>query len=194
VPTAEIFGYQFSSTTSKYYLITAIAVIVVFLAKNLARTRPGRAFVAIRDNDLAAQVMGINLFKYKLTAFFIGCFLAGVAGSLLAHCYYGFLSAEYFSFSDSILYVGMIIVGGLGTAIGPVFGAVFIRLLERLLSLELVPLLETHVTFLPSGWASGITPMLFGLVIILFLILEPRGLAHRWQLLKTSYRLWPFSY
>ncbi|MDD2472180.1 MAG: branched-chain amino acid ABC transporter permease, partial [Dehalococcoidales bacterium] len=93
-----------------------------------------------------------------------------------------------------ILYVGMIIIGGLGTTVGPIFGVVFIRLLERLISLELVPFLESTITVLPSGWASGVTPMLFGLVIVLFLIIEPRGLAHRWQLFKNSYRLWPFSY
>jgi branched-chain amino acid transport system permease protein len=194
VPTAEIFGFSFISQPSKYYLILAITVLVIFFAKNLARTKPGRAFVAIRDNDLAAQVMGINLFRYKLLAFFIGCFFAGIAGSLLAHCYYGFLNPEFFNFKESILYVGMIIIGGLGTTVGPIFGVVFIRLLEKILSLELVPLLEASITVLPSGWASGLTPMLFGLVIILFLVLEPRGMAHRWQLFKTSYRIWPFSY
>jgi branched-chain amino acid transport system permease protein len=194
VPAAEILGFSFTSSMSKYYLVMTICVIAVFVAKNLARTRPGRAFVAIRDNDLAAQVMGINLFRYKLLAFFTGCFFAGIAGSLLAHCYYGFLNPEFFSIKESILYVGMIIIGGLGTTIGPIFGVVFIRLLERLLSLELVPFLESTITVFPSGWASGVTPMLFGLIIVLFLIIEPRGLAHRWNKFKNSYRLWPFSY
>jgi branched-chain amino acid transport system permease protein len=194
VPTAEIFGYSFTSQASKYYLILAITVLVIFFAKNLARTRPGRAFVAIRDNDLAAQVMGINLFRYKLLAFFIGCFFAGIAGSLLAHCYYGFLNPEFFDFKESILYAGMIIIGGLGTSVGPIFGVILIRLLDSILSLEVVPFLETHVTLFTSGWASGLKPMIFGAVIVLFLILEPRGLAHRWQLFKTSYRIWPFSY
>ncbi len=194
VPTAEIFGYSFTSQPSKYYLILAFAVLVVFFAKNLARTRPGRAFVAIRDNDLAAQVMGINLFRYKLLAFFIGCFFAGIAGSLLAHCYYGFLNPEFFDFKQSILYVGMIIIGGLGTSVGPIFGVVIIRMLELAILPQLVPFLEANITALPSGWASGLQPIIFGTVIILFLILEPRGLAHRWQLFKTSYRIWPFSY
>lgn len=194
VAPAEILGFQFTSQLSKYYLIMGICVIAVFVAKNLARTRQGRAFVAVRDNDLAAQVMGISLFRYKLLAFFVGCFFAGISGALLAHCYYGFLNPEFFSFKESILYVGMIIIGGLGTTVGPIFGVVFIRLLERLISLEMVPFLESTVTALPSGWASGVTPMLFGLVIVLFLILEPRGIAHRWQMFKNSYRLWPFSY
>jgi branched-chain amino acid transport system permease protein len=87
----------------------------------------------------------------------------------------------------------MIIIGGLGTTIGPILGAVFIRLLQQVLTMEVVPFLE-GTEMLPSGFASGVTPMLFGLVIVLFLILEPRGLAHRWSLFKAAYRLWPFSY
>jgi len=88
----------------------------------------------------------------------------------------------------------MIIIGGLGTSIGPIFGVVFIRILQQLLTVELVPFLESSFTMFPSGFATGVTPMLFGLVIVLFLILEPRGLAHRWALFKSAYRLWPFSY
>ena len=93
----------------------------------MARTRVGRAFIAIRDNDLAAEVMGVNLFYYKMLAFFIGCFLAGIAGSLLAH-WTGSISTDNFSFMDSILYVGMIIIGGLGTTLGPILGVILIQL------------------------------------------------------------------
>ncbi|MFH1647892.1 MAG: branched-chain amino acid ABC transporter permease, partial [Chloroflexota bacterium] len=193
VPYASIGPIVFRSESSQFYLIFVIAAICVFLAKNLARTNVGRAFIAIRDNDLAAEVMGINLLYYKLLAFFIGCFLAGIAGALLAH-WVGFMNAEQFSFTESILYIGMIIIGGLGTSLGPIFGVVFIRVLQQLLTIELVPFLEKTFTALPSGFATGVTPMLFGLVIVLFLILEPRGLAHRWALFKAAYRLWPFSY
>ena len=191
VPPASIGGITFTSQASQFYLIMVITAVVIFLAKNLARTRAGRAFVAIRDNDLAAEVMGINLFRYKLIAFFIGCFLAGIAGSLLAH-WVGFMSVEHFSITDSILYIGMIIIGGLGTTTGPIFGVIFIRMLQQGITF-IAPVLEN--TFdLPAGFTTGIGPMVFGLAIILFLILEPRGLAHRWQLFKASYRLWPFSY
>jgi len=193
VPYAAIGGFVFQSEASQFYLIISIAVLATFFAKNLARTRVGRAFIAIRDNDLAAEVMGINLFYYKLLAFFIGCFLAGIAGSLLAH-WIGFVNAEQFSLVESILYIGMIIIGGLGTTLGPILGVVFIRLLQQILTVEFVPLLERTFTALPAGFATGVTPMLFGLAIVLFLILEPRGLAHRWMLLKSAYRLWPFSY
>jgi branched-chain amino acid transport system permease protein len=193
VPYASIGGFVFRSKASMYYLVIIITIFCVFLAKNLTRTKVGRAFIAIRDNDLAAEVMGVNLLYYKMLAFFIGCFFAGIAGGLFAH-WIGFLNAEQFSFTDSILYVGMIIIGGLGTNIGPVLGVVFIRVLQELLTVQLVPFLEKTLTVFPSGFASGVTPMLFGLVIVLFLILEPRGLAHRWSLFKSAYRLWPFSY
>ncbi len=193
VPYASIGGYEFRTETSQFYLIMVITVLITFFAKNLTRTRVGRAFIAIRDNDLAAEVMGVNLLYYKLLAFFIGCFLAGIAGALLAH-WIGFMNAEQFSLTESILYIGMIIIGGLGTTLGPILGVVFIRLLQQVLTVELAPLLEKTFTTLPAGFATGVTPMLFGLVIVLFLILEPRGLAHRWQLFKAAYRLWPFSY
>jgi branched-chain amino acid transport system permease protein len=193
VPYASIGGFVFRSESSLFYLIITITVICVFFAKNLTRTKIGRAFIAIRDNDLAAEVMGVNLLYYKMLAFFIGCFFAGIAGALFAH-WIGFLNAEQFSFTESILYVGMIIIGGLGTNIGPILGVVFIRVLQQLLTVQLVPFLENTFTVFPSGFASGVTPMLFGLVIVLFLILEPRGLAHRWALFKAAYRLWPFSY
>ena len=193
VPYASIGGFVFRSEASQFYLIMSIVVLCTFFAKNLARTRIGRAFIAIRDNDLAAEVMGINLFYYKLLAFFIGCFLAGIAGSLLAH-WIGFMNAEQFSLIESILYIGMIIIGGLGTTLGPILGVTFIRLLQQVLTVQVVPFLEGTFTALPAGFATGVTPMLFGLVIVLFLILEPRGLAHRWALFKSAYRLWPFSY
>ncbi|MEN8614479.1 branched-chain amino acid ABC transporter permease [Dehalogenimonas sp. THU2] len=192
VPRAEIFGITFRSPQSLFFLIMVVTVGVVFFAKNLARTRIGRAFVAVRDNDLAAEVMGINLFRYKLLAFFIGCFLAGVAGSLTAH-WISFVSTEHFSITDSILYVGMIIIGGAGTVLGPILGAIAIRLLQQGVTF-LSPTLESSVDWLPSGFTAGLAPFVFGLVIVLFLVLEPRGLAHRWNLFKASYRLWPFSH
>jgi branched-chain amino acid transport system permease protein len=193
VPYASIGGLVFRSETSQFYLIFSLVALFTFFAKNLARTRVGRAFIAIRDNDLAAEVMGINLLYYKLLAFFIGCFMAGIAGALLAH-WIGFMNAEQFSLTESILYIGMIIIGGLGTTLGPIFGVIFIRLLQQVLTVEFVPFLERSFTVFPAGFATGVTPMLFGLVIILFLVLEPRGLAHRWTLFKSAYRLWPFSY
>lgn len=192
VPRAEIFGLTIRSPQNLFFLIMPVTLLVIFFAKNLARTRIGRAFVAVRDNDLAAEVMGINLFRYKLIAFFIGCFLAGIAGSLTAH-WIGYVSTEHFAISDSILYVGMIIIGGAGTTLGPILGAVAIRMLQQGVT-YISPILESSIDGLPSGFTAGLAPFVFGLVIVLFLVIEPRGLAHRWQLFKASYRLWPFSH
>lgn len=193
VPYASIGGFVFNDQGSMFYLIMIIAAIVTFYAKNLARTKVGRVFVAIRDNDLAAEVMGINLFYYKLLAFFIGCFFAGIAGALLAH-WIGFMNVQQFGLDQSILYVGMIIIGGLGTTLGPIIGVIFLSLLQQILQVWLVPFLGQSFPSMPHGFTTGLAPMLFGLVIVLFLVLEPRGLAHRWQLFKAWYRLWPFSY
>jgi branched-chain amino acid transport system permease protein len=192
VPRASIFGFVFRSQASQFYLIMVIVALCIFLAKNLARGRVGRAFIAVRDNDLAAEVMGINLLYYKLLAFFIGCFLAGIAGALLAH-WTGFLNGENFTLTDSILYIGMVIIGGLGTTIGPILGVVVIRLLQQVV-IYISPFIENAIPALSTGFTTGLGPMVFGLAIILFLILEPRGLAHRWALFKAAYRLWPFSY
>jgi branched-chain amino acid transport system permease protein len=191
-PLLFLMDKRYNDEINNFYLIVVITVICIFLAKNIARGRVGRAFIAIRDNDLAAEVMGINLLYYKLMAFFIGCFFAGIAGSLFAH-WVGFINAENFTIADSILYIGMIIIGGLGTTIGPIFGTSLIRILQQAI-LFISPMLEKTFPTLTAGFTSGLAPMIFGLVIILFLIIEPRGLAHRWMLFKSSYRLWPFSY
>ena len=192
VAPASIGNMVLKSEASQFYLIMVITALCILLAKNLARGKVGRAFVAVRDNDLAAEVMGINLLYYKLLAFFIGCFLAGIAGSLFA-TWVGFMNAEHFTLTDSILYIGMIIIGGLGTTLGPILGVVVIRLLQQGI-MYISPFLEGTFPVLPAGFTSGLGPMVFGLVIVLFLVLEPRGLAHRWTLFKAAYRLWPFSY
>jgi branched-chain amino acid transport system permease protein len=192
VPYMSIGSFKLKSEASQFYFIMVVTIIAVVIGKNLMRTKVGRAFIAIRDNDLAAEVMGINLFRYKLLAFFIGCFFAGVAGSLLAH-WTRYVSTENYTFSNSILYIGMIIIGGLGTSLGSVLGPAGIRLLDFTVA-HASPTIQAWFPQWPGSFTTGISPLLFGIVIILFLILEPRGLAHRWQLFKSSYRLWPFSY
>src|SRR4030042_82651 len=192
VPRASIFGFVFKTEASQFYLIMVIVALCIFLAKNLVRGRVGRAFIAVRDNDLAAEVMGINLLYYKLLAFFIGCFLAGIAGALDVH-WTTFLNGENFNITDSVLYIGMVIIGGMGTTIGPILGVVVIRLLQQVV-IYISPFIENAIPALSTGFTTGLGPMVFGLAIILFLILEPRGLAHRWTLFKAAYRLWPFSY
>lgn len=186
-------GIVFDNQTNLYYLIMPFAVIMTYFATNLVRSRMGRAFVAIRDNDLAAEIMGISLFGYKLRAFFIGCFYAGFAGSL----YIAFMRTirpDQYSLMDSIWMLGIIIIGGMGTILGGVLGTIFIKVLDEMV-LALTPFLGT---VLPRELASRISAsmglVVFGLVVVLFLILEPRGLAHRWEIMKNRFRHWPFTY
>ena len=188
VPSATIGGFAFRNDLSWYYLILPITLISGLFAKNLARGKIGRALVAIRDNDLTAEAVGINLFSYKVLAFFICSLFAGLAGSLQAY-YIGFLDIDQFTFWNSIWYLGMIVIGGAGSILGVLFGVVVWRLLEYGILLAgpvLNPLL--------GGTIFPLLNAVFAILIIIFLIFEPRGLAHRWELFKVSYRLWPYSY
>lgn len=189
VPRPEIGSFVFKSKASYFYLVMTIVCLATFLAQNIVRTRAGRAFVAIRDNDLAAEVMGINLFAYKLLAFFIGCVYAGVAGSLLVH-YFAFACLDQFPFMNSVWYLGMLIVGGMGSVPGAIFGAVSLKLLDELVTI-VGPVLSAVVA---AQAAASLALISRGVVIMLFLIFEPRGLAHRWDMIKGYYRLWPFSH
>jgi len=189
VPRPEIGSFVFRSKTSYFYLVMTIACLATFLAQNIVRTRVGRAFVAIRDNDLAAEVMGINLWGYKLLAFFIGCVYAGVAGSLLVH-YFSFACLDQFPFMNSVWYLGMLIVGGMGSIPGAIFGAVSLKLLDELVTI-VGPILSAVVA---AQAAASLALISRGVVIMLFLIFEPRGIAHRWDMIKGYYRLWPFSH
>jgi branched-chain amino acid transport system permease protein len=189
VPRPEIGSFVFRSKASYFYLVMTVACLATFLAQNIVRTRAGRAFVAVRDNDLAAEVMGINLFAYKLLAFFIGCVYAGVAGSLLVH-YFAFACLDQFPFMNSVWYLGMLIVGGMGSIPGAIFGAVSLKLLDELVTI-IGPVLSAVVA---AQAAASVALISRGVVIMLFLIFEPRGLAHRWDLVKGYYRLWPFSH
>jgi branched-chain amino acid transport system permease protein len=189
VPRTDLAGIPLKSKRSFFYLVMAFACLATYTAQNIVRTRAGRAFVAIRDNDLAAEVMGINLWSYKLQAFFIGCVYAGLAGALLLH-YFAYASVELFPFMDSVWYLGMLIVGGMGSTVGAIFGAVSLKLLDELVTI-VGPILSAAVA--PQA-AAALGLITRGLVIILFLIFEPRGLAHRWEIIKAYFELWPFSH
>jgi branched-chain amino acid transport system permease protein len=191
-PKPEIFGIVLQSRASYFYLVMIIACLATLVAQNIVRTRVGRAFIAIRDNDLAAEVMGINIWAYKLLAFFIGCVFAGVAGSLLAH-YYAWASIEAFPFLDSVWYLGMLIVGGMGSTTGAILGTVFLRLLDYMVTV-LAPMLAAAFPAIAGQTSASLSLIVRGLVIIIFLIFEPRGLAHGWGLIKAYFRLWPFSH
>ncbi len=192
VPFASIGGLVFDTDLKMYYLIIGMTVIMGLFALNITRTRVGRAFVAIRDNDLAAEVMGVNLFYYKLLAFFIGSSFAGVAGSLQAH-YLNFIGFEQFRLQESVWYLGMIVIGGMGSTLGAVMGTVFVRGLD-VASDNIAPVLSATFPFLPMNLVMPVRMIVFALIIVVFLIYEPRGLAHRWRIFKASYRLWPYAY
>jgi branched-chain amino acid transport system permease protein len=189
VPRVAIGNFVFKSKSSYFYLVMIIACLATFVAINIVRTRAGRAFIAIRDNELAAEAMGVNLWTYKLLAFFIGCIFAGVAGSLLVH-YYAFASPTQFPFMDSVWFLGMLIVGGMGSTTGAIFGAIALKLLDELVTL-VGPILSAVVA---AQAAASLGLIMRGLILILFLIFEPRGLAHQWEKIKAYFKLWPFSY
>jgi branched-chain amino acid transport system permease protein len=189
VPKATIGNFVLGTKTNYFYLVMILTCIGTLLAKNIVRTRAGRAFIAIRDNDLAAEVMGISLWSYKLQAFFIGCVYAGVAGALLIH-YFNFASTDQFPFMDSVWYLGMLIVGGMGSTTGAILGAVALKVLDELVTMT-GPFLSALIV--PQA-AASLAKMSHGLIIILFLIFEPRGLHHRWELIKAYFKLWPFSH
>lgn len=182
----------FNTQATMYFPIMATVVICTIVAKNIARTRLGRALIAIRDNDLAAEVLGIEQFTYKLRAFFISAFYAGLAGSLWA-VYARSINPEQFSLLSSVWYLGMVIVGGMGSALGPILGASFIRLLEET-TVQLAPALSKMFPQAAAGMLAALGPIAFGIVLALFLIFEPRGLAHRWEILKAAWRLRPFAH
>ncbi|WP_313800198.1 branched-chain amino acid ABC transporter permease [Cytobacillus sp.] len=187
----EIGSFVFNSETSYYYLMFVILVITTIFTLNLFRSRVGRAFIAVRDRDIAAEVMGIDLFKYKVLAFIVSSFFVGVAGALLGH-YTMVVSPELYSITVSIEYLAIILVGGLGSVFGSIYGAVFITLLPVFLRTGV----ELFSGVFPdlSNVLNGLKEVVFGLVIILFLIYEPEGLAKIWKNIKDYFKLWPFSY
>lgn len=186
-----ILGFSFDTEARMYYLLFFFAAAALLMVSNIMRTKYGRAFVSIRDFYLSAEIVGVNLFWYKLVAFGVSSFLAGVAGGLWAH-YTGYISAEQFNIGLSISYLAMIIIGGLGSVLGSVFGAIFIVLLPEVLNAlgnglsGVFPDISQSIVALREG--------VFGLVLILFLIFEPEGLANRWRLVKAYWKLYPFAH
>ena len=171
-------------------------VVVWYLAAtNLMRTRDGRALVAVRDHYLSAEVMGVNLTKYRILSFGISSFYAGIGGALYAH-YLQYVSVEGFDLLLSIQFLGMIIIGGLGSISGTLMGTAFMVLLPEVMGAAVGLLQQTEWGNIPAitQGLAFLKQAAIGLAIVLFLIFEPDGLAHRWQLIKSYWRLYPFSY
>jgi branched-chain amino acid transport system permease protein len=178
-----------------WYLVLVVLIITTFFAKSITRTKIGRAFVAVRDNDIAGEAMGINTYGYKLLAFAVGCFFAGIAGGLWAG-FINFATIDHYSLFDSIWYLAIIFVGGMGTITGVFFGSIFIRGLKEL-AYVVSPMIGSLIpqgNMLSEGVTLSLPYLFFGIILAVFIIFEPRGLAHRWEMLKASGRLWPWGY
>jgi branched-chain amino acid transport system permease protein len=194
-PPRAVFGNFFvtgaeTSAVNKYLFVLAFVTLLAFAAKNLVRGRIGRAWMAIRDMDIAAEIIGIRPLRTKLLAFAVSSFYCGIAGALWAFIYTGGVEALAFDIDRSFQILFMVIIGGLGSIVGSFLGAAFIVLLPilldntpRLIGLEI-----------PVNIVSNLQSMIFGALIIFFLIVEPRGLARLWQLGKEKLRMWPFPY
>jgi branched-chain amino acid transport system permease protein len=187
----SMFGIDFDTDKSFFFLVFPITILAVVYARNLARAKPGRAWIAIRDRDIAAETMGIGLCWYKLSAFAVSSFYGGVAGALYAH-YMQFIGPNHFELELSIRYLAMIIIGGLGSILGSIFGAVFMTLLPEVL--KYIPdLLRESFPLVVERFAD-INLMLYGLIIMLFVIIEPKGLYGIWKNIKTYWQMWPYTH
>lgn len=191
LPPTTIGPLQLTSEQAFYPVLLLFLLAGMLFALNLTRSRTGRALIAIRDNDLAAEVMGISMSRYKLIAFFIGCFYAGIAGALLGH-WSGSLIPDLFNLMSGMWFLAYILIGGMGSNLGPFLGVPLMVLVAQWLRR-----LVTDLAMIYPALINVIMPahdLIYGVLIVIFLIWEPRGLAHRWHIFKVSYRLWPFSY
>lgn len=191
----SLFGYVFQGDRQYFYVVLAYVVVCFLLVTNMMRSRDGRALVAVRDHYLSAEIMGINLTKYRTLSFGVAAFFAGVGGALYAH-YQLVVSYEGFGIERSILFLAMIIIGGTGSIMGTLMGTAFVVLLPEVMewissllaggAIDQALGLKTNITFLRE--------IAIGVIIIVFLVFEPDGLAHRWHQIKAYWKLYPFSH
>jgi branched-chain amino acid transport system permease protein len=191
----SIFGWAFDSDPTYFYVVLVYVILMYVGAANLMRTRDGRALVAVRDHHLSAEIMGINLAKYRILSFGVSSFYAGIGGALFGH-YLGFVSVEGFDILLSIQFLGMIIIGGLGSVMGSLMGTAFMVLLPEVMEGTMSLVASTSWGNIPAivNGLPYLKQMAIGAAIILFLIFDPDGLAHRWHLIKAYWKLYPFSY
>src|SRR5437588_420400 len=194
VPRPTFLGTQLKTQVQLYFFLMFFVIVAIVGTMNLARSRIGRAFIAIRDHDTAAEIIGIDIFRYKLLAFAISSFYAGVTGVLYTY-YLGIANYEQFQINVSIDYLAMIIIGGLGSVLGSIFGAIFVTLLPIVTRWVLEGL--GGLILSPADLANIIPNLrlvMFGALIVIFLALEPEGLNRLWRNVVAYFRVWPFSY
>ncbi|UCF92064.1 MAG: branched-chain amino acid ABC transporter permease [Desulfobacterales bacterium] len=189
--TIRVGPWVIDSDLKVYYMMTILVILCIVGMANLLRSRAGRAWVAIRDNDISAEVMGINVVQYKLLAFFVAGFIGGLAGAFWISNLAA-ISPEHFPWFWSLWLVGVILIGGVGSLHGTVFGSLFMVLVLEILQLAIMPLADTYPKLLMDF--LFIKEATFGLAICAFMIFEPNGLAYRWWQIKNYFNLWPFSY
>jgi branched-chain amino acid transport system permease protein len=194
VPRPSLFGHELRTQGQLYFFLLFFAALAIVATLNIVRSRIGRAFIAIRDQDIAAEIIGINIYRYKLLSFAISSFYAGVCGVLYTY-YLGIANYEQFQIGVSIDFLAMIIIGGLGSVLGSILGAVFVTMLPIALRLAMEPLAGL---FFSVGEMSSVIAstrlVLFGGLIIFFLVVEPEGLNRLWRNIRNYFRVWPFSY
>jgi branched-chain amino acid transport system permease protein len=194
VPRPRLGSMVLDSQRHMYYFLLVFVVLAIVGTMNLMRSRVGRAFIAIRDQDIAAEIIGIDIFRYKLLAFAISSFYAGVTGVLYTY-FLGIANYEQFQIGVSIDYLAMIIIGGLGSVLGSIFGAIFVTLLPIVIRISMEDFgglffsRQTVLNLIPN-----LRLMLFGVLIIVFLIVEPDGLNRLWRNIRSYFRIWPFAY
>ena len=191
----SVFGFALNNDARYYYLVLFWFLLLGVAAVNLRRSRDGRALVALRDYYLSAEMLGINLTRYRILAFGLSSFYAGVGGALYGH-YLGFVSAEGFNIFLSVLFLGMIIIGGMGSVSGAMMGAAFLVLLPEVMEAIFGGMANTA---LARDWRiidslPFFKEMAIGLAIVLFLMFEPDGLRHRWLVVKAYWKYYPFSH
>ena len=189
-----ILGYSFDSPVAKYMLVLSIVALLALAAKNMTRSSVGRAWMAVRDMDVAAEVIGIRILHTKLLAFAISSFYCGIAGALYAFAYLGTVEPEGFNLDLSFRVLFMVIIGGAGSILGSFLGAGFIVLLPIFLNTIAHPLELMLGLTLPPGLMSNLELIVFGSLIIFFLVVEPEGLNRLWRNIRSYFRVWPFSY
>ena len=189
-PVVEMFGFQWESPVQKYWFVLSFVVVVALMAKNLVRSNIGRSWMATRDMDVAAEIIGIRPVYAKLSAFAVSSFIIGISGALWAFVHLGSWEPLAFDINRSFTMIFMVIIGGLGSILGSFLGAAFIVILPLVLN-------QVPIWFgipISTATASHLEFMIFGALIIFFLIVEPHGLARLWAIAKEKLRIWPFPH
>jgi branched-chain amino acid transport system permease protein len=189
-PPMEILGRSIDTPVEKYLLTLVVVIVLTIFAKNLVRGKIGRAWISIREMDVASEIIGVSQFRYKLLAFSVSSFYAGVAGALIAFCHLGCVQITEFELLLSFWLLGMVIIGGMGSILGSFLGAGFMVLLPIYIN----RVVRMTAGVVPSDILTNLELMIFGGLIILFLIVEPYGLARLWLIIKGKLRAWPMPY